>query len=527
MARLEETIKTIVESIGKDLPVGIDQEVVELLEKVKFESSIGLVEPILPCPVKQQEAVSVLKGIEGSLANLLGKERFGEQNVTVNLDRALMYLNTVLFAATPALMKILPNTDYHDTFSNEYRFASTNIYKCKDGKFYHLHGSLNATPTFDMLGIPHNQNLNAAEAFAFIQEKVLEWNSSDIEKVSNEQYKQAGVTCLTREEFLESEHGQIIHAKPLWEVDSISEGKPQPITGTRNILDGVKVLSLGRAIAGPVIGRNLSEYGAQVLKVIGPHSPDGSAFQLDNIGQNSCFIDLKTEGGKSKLRELIKECDIFVQGYRPGALEKLGFGFKQVTEMVKDRGYGIVYVSENCYGNDGPLSYRSGWQQIADCVSGLAWKQGKALGLDEPVLPLLPISDYCCGVMGTCGALDGLWRRSKQGGSYHVTTSLTKYNDWVQDLGEYSADEMKELNEKFGVPYRHFDTMAALATKSLMGMIKRAPRLLEHLGCFEETPFSGQPVKYLKPVVQMSQTVNQFLIPPRPHGYDKAEYPTL
>ena len=84
---------------------------------------------------------------------------------------------------------------------------------------------------------------------------------------------------------------------------------------------------------------------------------------------------------------------------------------------------------------------------------------------------------------------------------------------------------MQEIITKFGVSYRHFDSMVALASKSLQGMIKRAPKLMvDNFGVFNETPFNGQPVKYLKPVVTMSQTPNEFTIPPRPHGYDKPEF---
>jgi len=59
-----------------------------------------------------------------------------------------------------------------------------------------------------------------------------------------------------------------------------------------------------------------------------------------------------------------------VQGYRPGVLEKFGFGEADVLAMGRESGRGIVYCAENCYGWDGPWSGRSGWQQISDAVSG-------------------------------------------------------------------------------------------------------------------------------------------------------------
>jgi crotonobetainyl-CoA:carnitine CoA-transferase CaiB-like acyl-CoA transferase len=85
---------------------------------------------------------------------------------------------------------------------------------------------------------------------------------------------------------------------------------------------------------------------------------------------------------------------VILDGYRPGALERLGFGPKYVVELARRRGKGIVYVHENCYGWKRSRVQRSGWQQIIDCDTGVSWLQGKFLGLNEPVVPLLPNSDY-------------------------------------------------------------------------------------------------------------------------------------
>ncbi|KAF0973951.1 hypothetical protein FDP41_007035 [Naegleria fowleri] len=127
--------------------------------------------------------------------------------------------------------------------------------------------------------------------------------------------------------------------------------------------------------------------------------------------------------------------------------------------------------------------------------------------------------------MGACAALDGLYRRCKYGGSYYMTTSLTKYNDWLQELGMYPEEVVKELVQSFGVSYPCHDNMMAQTTKTLGGLVKKIPQIMVgNFGKFEETPF-GIPVKYLKPVISIRGTVNEFLCPPRPHGYDKPEFP--
>jgi len=81
----------------------------------------------------------------------------------------------------------------------------------------------------------------------------------------------------------------------------------------------------------------------------------------------------------------LKDADVLVDGYRPKALEKLGFSSASLREINPS----LIYVRECCYGFKGPWAHRSGWQQIADCLVGLSWLQGKFMGLNEPIVPLL------------------------------------------------------------------------------------------------------------------------------------------
>ena len=129
------------------------------------------------------------------------------------------------------------------------------------------------------------------------------------------------------------------------------------------------MLELCRIIAGPIMGRILAEYGADVLKITSPHLSDVPFFQVDgNMGKHAASLDLKTAEGREAFEKLALEADVVLDGYRPGALEKLGFGPSYMTALAQRRGYGIVYVNENCFGYDGEWASRPGWQQIADCV---------------------------------------------------------------------------------------------------------------------------------------------------------------
>jgi len=167
--------------------------------------------------------------------------------------------------------------------------------------------------------------------------------------------------------------GKVINQLPPWSVEQLENETPKcsfPKSDDKRVLSGIKVLELCRIIAGPVITRILAEYGADVLKITSPSLSDVPFFQVDgNMGKHAAELDLKTASGRKLFEELLADVDVFVDGYRPGALESLGYGPARLMELAKARGKGIVYIQEDCFGFDGEWAGRPGWQQIADCVS--------------------------------------------------------------------------------------------------------------------------------------------------------------
>ncbi len=97
---------------------------------------------------------------------------------------------------------------------------------------------------------------------------------------------------------------------------------------------GLKVVDLTRVIAAPAVTRSLAELGASVMRVTAPHLPDATTWHADlNWGKWNCSLDLRQAADKEKLRVLVLEADVFVSGYRPGVLDKYGFGQEQIIEM--------------------------------------------------------------------------------------------------------------------------------------------------------------------------------------------------
>jgi hypothetical protein len=345
--------------------------------------------------------------------------------------------------------------------------------------------------------------------------------------------------------------GKILTAEPPWTLTTLESSSP-PIpfhqttsrTSRPQILAGIKVLELCRIIAGPAIGKGLAEYGAQVIKVTSPNLSDVPFFQTDvNLGKHTCDLDLKTTPGRIAFEKLLQEADVVLDGYRPGALERLGYGPKALVELTKNRGKGIVYVAENCFGNKGPWASRPGWQQIADCATGVAWEQGWFMGLDEPVVPPFPMSDYGTGCMGTIAALTGLYKRAKYGGSYSGATSLCQYDIFLLSLGVYGKDIQEELRqihdpEFFGL--RHSDSVDEVGRRSLKTMRRCHPELFDngshtngngngatkHRDVTRESYSKGfkANVRYVCPVVEIEGTWNGWLRQARPNGFDEPSW---
>lgn len=164
-------------------------------------------------------------------------------------------------------------------------------------------------------------------------------------------------------------------------------------------------------------------------------------------------VDLSKNEDLERLRALIQDADVFVQGYRPGVIARKGLSLHNLLEMAGKRGKGIVYVEENCYGPDGPMAERPGWQQVADAASGCSYVTGRSLGHQDGtcVLPALPVPDMLTGLIGAIGTMMAIRDRARQGGSYHVFASLMTVASLhlKPEVGMYAPSVVERCKEKF------------------------------------------------------------------------------
>lgn len=236
---------------------------------------------------------------------------------------------------------------------------------------------MNPAPTLESLGLPKDMNATDIEAaLSPLIEAVGQRTAEEMQELTDK-HRQAGTICWTTDEYKRSEHGKANSQVSLFDIRPFVNPKQRPgwwpdapHTSPARPLAGLKVVDLTRVIAGPAISRGLAELGASVMRITAPHLTDMSTLHPDlNHGKWNACLDLRNKEDCETLRELISEADVFLQGYRPGVLDKYGFSEKAIMEMVQDRDRGIIYCGENCYGWQGPWMHRSGWQQISDAVS--------------------------------------------------------------------------------------------------------------------------------------------------------------
>lgn len=446
-------------------------------DNVTFE---GRSEPSIPGPIKAPVVAAALHAMCGIVANEIVEDRDGREQsqeqgkVTIDTDHSGIWTGTIF---TP----YIEGTDIHDWWRNgklsslftrdlekgwmgtSMNLRATAIYKtATPGVWYQLHGSLDAPPVLRSMGIdPDFPARNPQEAYEHIASHVANWTADELE-MHNIRHGFCGEVCYTPAGWRETEMGKRLAEHPLVNYKRQSHAIPTPPARMplrvgqedRRPLIGVKVVELVRVIAGPVIGNTLAAFGADVIRVGCSKLRDLNVLQLSlNAGKRTIDLDLNSEEGKQRLRELIQDADVFVQGFRPQTIARKGFGVNDLLEIAGTRGKGIVYVEENCYGPDGIFHERPGWQQIGDAASGSSYVTGRSLGHTDgtSVLPPLPISDMTTGLLGALGALLALRDRARTGGSYHVLSSLVAADEIAMrpEIGLYSPEVVRKNVETF------------------------------------------------------------------------------
>lgn len=232
-----------------------------------------------------------------------------------------------------------------------------------------------------------------------------------------------------------TEAGRAVAAQPLFTITRIADAPARalpPLAPDQRPLEGVRVLDLTRILAGPVGGRALAAYGADVMLVNAPHLPNIEAIADTSRGKRSTLIDLREDRGRATLDALLQDAHVFIQGYRPGALASHGYG----PEALARRRPGIVCVSLSAYGAQGPWRDRRGFDSLVQTATGFNAAEAEAAGdPGKPKALPMQILDEATGYLIAFGTAAALRRQQREGGSWHVQVSLAQTGHWLRGLG--------------------------------------------------------------------------------------------
>ncbi len=197
-------------------------------------------------------------------------------------------------------------------------------------------------------------------------------------------------------------------------------------------LAGLKVIELGQIMAGPTCGLVLAGMGATIYKVEKtPEGDDGRSFRPPeiagesagfmtlNANKRSLALDLKHPEGKAVLRRMVAGCDVIIENFRRGTLERLGFGYEELRALNP----GIILCSISGFGRTGPYADKGGFDLIAQGMSGIMSVNGEGPGR-PPIKCGVPVADLGSGIFAATGILAALHHRHRTGEGQVVDTSL-------------------------------------------------------------------------------------------------------
>ena len=238
----------------------------------------------------------------------------------------------------------------------------------------------------------------------------------------------------------EGEHAVMIRKAPMDSQSNASQAVAAEVTSLP--LAGIRVIDYSHFLAGPHMSRCLGAMGAEVIKVERPVAGDAGRasptivsgqsgyFMQQNMGKQGLCVNLKDARGLELLHKLCQGADVFVENYRPGALDKLGLGYQELAR----RNPRLVYCSVSAYGHTGPDAARAGFGLIAEAKSGAM----SLIGVPGQAPPLfrMPIADMYAGMHGVSAICAALFGRVSSGRGRHIDLALY---DCMVSMHDYAA----------------------------------------------------------------------------------------
>jgi crotonobetainyl-CoA:carnitine CoA-transferase CaiB-like acyl-CoA transferase len=260
---------------------------------------------------------------------------------------------------------------------------------------------------------------------------VTRWRKQDLEAAIVEA---GGCAAEMRStvEWADHPQGRAVAAEPLVHLVAC-ERAPQGTwrAPASRPLAGVRVLDLTRVLAGPVASRFLAGYGAQVLRIDPPDWNEPGIVPEMTLGKRCARLDLRDAQGRATFEALLAEADVFLHGYRPDALDRLGYGAAARRTLSP----GLIDVGLCAYGWSGPWARRRGFDSLVQMSTGIAETGMRWRCADQPVPLPVQALDHATGYLAAASAIRGLTQRLLRAVGVAARLSLARTAKLLLDQG--------------------------------------------------------------------------------------------
>ena len=449
-------------------------------ERARAVEIIGGADPVLPTPFRIGAAGAAALAATGLAAADLWELRGGRrQEVSVDLRQAIASLRSGHYLQVNGAEV---STDRNPVMG---------VYPAKNGRWSYIHANFpnHRAAALSVLGVPEEREA--------VRKAVAKWDALELEEAIIAA-KGAGGMVRSMAEWAKHPQAAAIASLPLMEILKIGDSPPEPLPEAERPLSGIRVLDLTRVLAGPTCARTLAEHGADVMKITAPHLPNIGYQEFDTgHGKLPAHLDLRQPQDVETLRGLVREADVFTQGYRPGTLGDRGLSPEELSQLRP----GLVYVSMCAFSHVGPWASRRGFDTVVQTVSGITTRQAELFPGADPGPQFYPVSaiDYLTGYLMAFGAMVALARRAREGGSWLVRISLAQTGRWLVDRGEVPEAALKDVDKEL------------------------YPAEIARWSIESDTPVGR--LRHLGPTVRMSETAPYWARPSAPLGHHQPVWP--
>jgi crotonobetainyl-CoA:carnitine CoA-transferase CaiB-like acyl-CoA transferase len=305
------------------------------------------------------------------------------------------------------------------------------FWETADGRWFRLHGEY---PWHHERAL---RVLGCEDRHRAVKQAVATWQAEDLENALADRGA-LGYAVRTEQEWSGHPQGQAVAALPLLET-KVGSGLGRDL-GAGRVATGLRVLDLTRVLAGPIATRTFAAWGAEVLRIDCPRLPELPVHAMDTMsGKRSATLDLADPGDRTRFEGLLREADLLVHGYRPGALEQFGLGAGELAARHPH----LSVVTLCAWGPTGPWSSRRGFDSLVQCATGIAQGEGDAV---RPGWLPAQVLDHATGYLAAAAGFMALASTQLDGHPRTVQVSLAQTARWLTSAGHSALQEPRPVD---------------------------------------------------------------------------------